>query len=122
MKKCSFGQSSIEYLGHIISEEGVAADTSKIEAVKTVINLSILRNYGKLAKPLTDLLMKDSFIWTKDTTTDFEGLTAALMEISMLVVPNFNKQFVTEIDASSMGLGDVLMQEGIPLAFWSRGL
>ena len=32
-KKCQLGQQEIEYLGHVISHEGVAADSSKIEAV-----------------------------------------------------------------------------------------
>jgi hypothetical protein len=77
-KKCAFAQQQIDYLGHIISVNGVSTDPSKISAMvdwstpKTFTDLrgflgltgyykKFVKNYEILAKPLTSLLQNKQF-------------------------------------------------------------
>lgn len=138
-KKCEFGSSRLEYLGHVITLEGVAADPAKISAMvkwSRPENIRDLRgflgltgyyqrfilNYGSIAWPLTDLLKKDQFQWGKAAKETFERLKVAMTSVPMLVLSNFNEVFVVESDASGVGLGAVLMQNKQPLAYFSRAL
>ena len=135
--KCSFGASSVAYLGHVIAEGGVAMDADKVAAVaawppprsarglRGFLGLAgyyrkFIRDFGIIAAPLTRLLRRDAFAWDDDATTAFEALKRALTTGPVLQMPNFDEPFMVDCDASGAGFGAVLHQGAGPLAYFSR--
>lgn len=105
-KKCQFGQSQLEYLGHVISGQGVAADRSKVKAMLDWLVPKSLRelrgflgltgyywrfvaNYGGLAWPLIEQLKKDSFNWGPVAEEAFVCLKEAMTTVLVFALPNF---------------------------------
>jgi hypothetical protein len=93
--KCDFGASEVEYLGHLVDKDGIRVDPKKIEAMqdwphpKTLKILcgflgligyyhKFVKNYGKIAAPLTALLKKNSFNWNPVTPQAFQTLKMAM--------------------------------------------
>ena len=68
------------------------------------------------------MLKNDNFVWASETKDAFELLKKTMSEVLVLGLPNFDKTFVVETDASGVGIGVVLIQEGRPLAFISQAL
>jgi hypothetical protein len=137
--KCFFGMKEVEYLGHIVSHEGVKVDPINIKAMmdwmipKTLKNLrgflgltgycrKFVQNYGRVATPLMKLTKKDAFSWTPEATQYFEQLKEAMCKSHVLTTTDFTKTYIMECDASGNGISVVLMQEGRPLAFESQPL
>ncbi|GAU23300.1 hypothetical protein TSUD_237540 [Trifolium subterraneum] len=135
--KCSIAQSSIEYLGYIVSAEGVGPDPSKISAMvswpspKNVKQLrgflgltgfyrKFVKHYSSLAAPLIALLKKDSFEWNQEANEAFEHLKRAMSAVPVLALPNFTEKFILEIDALGTGMGAFLIQVNHAICYYSK--
>src|SRR6266508_1769912 len=138
--KCEFWLQEIAFLGHIITEKGVAVDPSKVEAVlnwKTLASVSEIRSFlglvgyyrrfiedfSKIALPMTQLLQKGvEFKWTEAHQRSFDELERKLTTAPVLTLPNIHRNFTVYCDASGQGIGCVLMQDGKVVAYASRQL
>lgn len=139
LSKCTFAQEKVEYLGHVITGQGVATDPSKVAAIvqwPATSNVTQLRRflglvgyyrrfiqgYGSVCKPVFNALKKDSFSWTVEQQLAFDKVKQLKTIAPVLALPNFSQPFVLETDASGYGLGAVLMQNGKPLSFMSKAI
>lgn len=134
--KCHLLKSKVQYLGHVVSAEGVAPDPDKLAAVKdwpvpTTIQevrrflgfagyyRRFIKNFTRIAAPLQDLLKgqqckktfrSPSIQWTAELENSFTQLKKMLTEAPILAYPDYNLPFHLYTDASNMGLGAVLAQ------------
>lgn len=138
-EKCFFATTKVEYLGHLITKEGASTDKAKVQVVANwtqTSNLKQLRGFlglagyyrkfvqgfGKIARPLTDMLKRDNFTWTDKLISAFETFKQSLISALVLVLLDFSKTFVVETDASGKGIGAVLMQDQHPIAYINKAL
>ena len=140
--KCLFCQPEIEYLGYIITKEGVKPQPKKVQAIldmqrpttKTEVRhfLGMVQYYrdlwprrSEICAPLTELTRgakKGSVEWNDRCENAFITMKRLIAKETLLSYPNFNKKFTIHTDASDFQLGAVITQEGKPLAFFSRKL
>jgi hypothetical protein len=140
LSKCYFYQKQIHYLGHIISEQGIAVDPKKIKSIRgwpTPINVSdvisfmglvgyyrrFIVGFSNIAHPITSLQNKvTKFEWTLKCEKNFNLLKELLTSAPVLNIVDPNEIFVVCTDACKEGLGGVLTQNGHVIGYESRNL
>lgn len=150
--KCEFFKEEVDFLGFTISKNGVTTNPIKVKTIenfpapKTLRELRsflglasyyrrFIRDFAKLAKPLTSLLRGENGRASKNISKrtkielDKEALdafskirrTLASQDV-ILSYPNFSKEFQLTTDASNYAIGAVLEQDSRPITFISRTL
>ena len=140
LSKCDFWLKEVSFLGHIVSAEGIRVDPVKIEVVlkwkppqnvtdvESFLGLAsyyrrFVQGFSFIASPLTRLLRKGvKFEWDDKCQSNFERLKEILVEASVLIQPTLGKDYTMYSDASRIGLGCILMQDGKVVAYASKQL
>ena len=143
LAKSDFCCATVTYLGHVVGQGQTKPIQAKVEAIdkfpvpsnrKELMRFlgmagyyrKYCPNFSVIANPMTSLLKKgQKFIWSQECQDAFEKIKAILMSSPVLAAPDFEKQFKLMVDASDVGCGAVLTQEGIdhvdhPVCFFSK--
>ena len=142
--KCNLFADRVDYLGHVVSREGVSTDPRKVDAVSawptprhqkdvrallgtTGYYRRFIPGYTERAKPLTNLISPNvRFEWTAECDSAFDDLKSALTTAPVLAYPDYTQPFIVDTDASNVGTGAVLGQvqdgEERVIAYYSKSL
>ena len=138
LSKSEFWLKEVSFLGHVISGSGIVIDPSKVDDVlqwetpksateiRSFLGLAgyyrrFIEGFSKLSLPLTKLTCKGrAFVWDVQCEESSTELKKRLTSAPILALPNPGEPFVVYCDASKMGLGGVLMQNGKVFAYASR--
>lgn len=143
-KKCNLFRKRVNYLGHVVSDEGISVDPEKTRAicewpvprnkheVRSFLGLCTyyrryVKGFANVAKPLTRLTEeKRIFEWNSDCQDAFEELKKTLVSAPILGYPRTEGKFILDTDASNTAIGGVLSQlqdgEERVIAYFSKVL
>ena len=110
-KKCMFAVTEGKLLGHVISERGISIDPKHIEAISKIglpasqkelksffgkINFvrKFITGFAEIVRPLNDMLKKGAKIdWTPTARKAFEEIKQAIVDVPVLLSPEYTKPF-----------------------------
>ncbi|MCQ7850991.1 reverse transcriptase, partial [Salmonella enterica] len=138
--KCEFWLKEVAFLGHVVSGDGIKVDPKKTDVIRnwprpltpsdirSFLGLAgyyrrFVNGFCSIASPMTKLTQKKAkFEWTDECERSFQTLKDKLVSAPILSLPDGLEGFVVYCDASRVGLGCVLMQNGKVIAYASRQL
>nr|GEU53767.1 hypothetical protein [Tanacetum cinerariifolium] len=120
--KCTFAQAEIQFLGHMISKNGIQADPDKVVAIQnwptpnsfttlhgflglTGYYRRFVKNYAATASPLTDILKLQQFQWNDSADKAFQALKQEMESLVTLALLDFTQPFDVTTDASGQAIG-----------------
>ena len=129
--KCLFGFDTVPFLGHNVGNCQINPQEDKINKIKMFPKPEIKKalrsflglcnyyrdfipNYAELAAPLTEATgsrQNNKLVWSKIMEESFENLKVMLTDKPILTLPDVNKSFYLQCDASDIGMGCVLLQK-----------
>ena len=143
--KCSLFTQQVNFLGHVISRDGINPEPTKLEKIKqwprpekgtglaSFLGLcgyyrDLIPAFAHISDPLYKASRSDNIEWTSSLDASFEQLKRQLLEPRIVRMPDPQHNFILETDASRIALGAVLKQHfedsGLehPVGFFSRSL
>lgn len=141
-EKCEFFRPEVTFLGHSCTEHGLRPDSKKLEAIDKYPRphdkesckrftafanyyRRFIRNFADIVRPLNKMTKKKStFNWSLDCEVAFNKIRGVLKSKHVLAYPDFTKDFLVTVDASTFACGAVLSQmhgdQDRPIAYISK--
>ena len=128
LSKCQFLMEEIEFLGHVVSKDGIKADPKKVIAIKKLpapedadqlrrfLGMSgyyrkFIRNFSKRTANIRELI-KDGvvFDWNEQCQNEYQDIINELAKEPVMAFPDLSRKFILTTDASKHGFGAILSQ------------